>query len=277
MNTKLLLSGLALCLAFSLGAQTPDDSLAFVNAKWTVTELGKGATACTAEMEIFDSKQVVSVVKYKARRHKTVIAQGPDGKHGTTSELAKEVGGRYAVNGSYFNMRTLYPTTYTLVNGTLYGTTHESEEYRINGVVALKKRKVDVIACGAEEYDAIAKKHHSILAAGPMLMEDGKPYELRDDAFNNNRHPRTVFGTTRKGEVIMVVIDGRFPGTADGVSLKEATYIAHLLGMEDAINLDGGGSSAIWTAATGVLSHPSDNKLYDHAGERSVPNAVVVK
>lgn len=41
-------------------------------------------------------------------------------------------------------------------------------------------------------------------------------------------------------------------------------------------NLDGGGSSALWTSTTGVISHPRDNRRFDHEGERTVPNLIAV-
>ena len=73
-----------------------------------------------------------------------------------------------------------------------------------------------------------------------------------------------------------MVIDGRFKGAADGASIYETAYICHLFGMTDAINLDGGGSSALWTSTTGVISHPCDNRRFDHEGERTVPNLIAV-
>lgn len=73
----------------------------------------------------------------------------------------------------------------------------------------------------------------------------------------------------------MAVIDGRAKGQAAGATIAETAYIARLLGLTDALNLDGGGSSALWTAQEGVVSHPSDNRRFDHAGERAVPNGIV--
>ena len=46
--------------------------------------------------------------------------------------------------------------------------------------------------------------------------------------------------------------------------------------MTQAINLDGGGSTTLWTKKTGVINHPYDNKKFDHEGERTVPNLIVV-
>ena len=75
----------------------------------------------------------------------------------------------------------------------------------------------------------------------------------------------------------MAVIDGRFKGQGDGATIAETAYIARQLGLTEALNLDGGGSSTLWTAQEGVLNHPYDNRRFDHEGERGVPNCIVVR
>lgn len=69
----------------------------------------------------------------------------------------------------------------------------------------------------------------------------------------------------------MAVIDGRFKGQGDGATIAETAYIARQLGLTEALNLDGGGSSTLWTAQEGVLNHPYDNRRFDHEGERGAP------
>lgn len=44
-------------------------------------------------------------------------------------------------------------------------------------------------------------------------------------------------------------------------------------------SLDGGGSATLWVRGQpdrGVVNYPSDNKAYDHKGERPVSNAIAV-
>jgi exopolysaccharide biosynthesis protein len=48
-----------------------------------------------------------------------------------------------------------------------------------------------------------------------------------------------------------------------------------MLGMTQAINLDGGGSTTLWSEKIGVINHPYDNKKWDNEGERAVPNLIV--
>ena len=37
------------------------------------------------------------------------------------------------------------------------------------------------------------------------------------------------------------------------------------------------GSATMWNVDDGVMNHPYDNSKFDHAGERVVPNALIVK
>ena len=73
-----------------------------------------------------------------------------------------------------------------------------------------------------------------------------------------------------------MAVDGRFEGKAHGMTMAEVGLLIKFLGAEYALNLDGGGSSTLWTRRLGVLNHPTDNKRFDHEGERAVPNGIVV-
>jgi exopolysaccharide biosynthesis protein len=70
--------------------------------------------------------------------------------------------------------------------------------------------------------------------------------------------------------VLFVAIDGRTDSAA-GMSLVEAQQYLLRMGCIDAINMDGGGSTTLWTEDHGVVNHPSDK-----TGERPVANAVLV-
>ena len=194
-----------------------------------------------------------------------------------------------AINGGYFDMKNLIPCVYFRIGKETFSQTSPSEAFRVNGVVGLKDRrgkKMMISCCSPEEYETVTRKWHSAMASGPMLVDDGEilvPEFAQVDAsgkgvdsFNDKRHPRSVIGYDGKGNIFLVVIDGRHPGKGDGTSIYETALICRFLGMEDALNLDGGGSSALWHKETGVLSHPSDNKNFDHEGERTIPNIIGV-
>ena len=96
-------------------------------------------------------------------------------------------------------------------------------------------------------------------------------------SFNKTSHPRTGIGFTKDTVVYMVIIDGRQPGLAVGISLDEFAQYMKDLGCEYALNLDGGGSSTmvLFDSIVNSVSDSSKNKL--PGIERPVTNAVILK
>ncbi|MCF6376483.1 phosphodiester glycosidase family protein [Nocardioides KLBMP 9356] len=88
---------------------------------------------------------------------------------------------------------------------------------------------------------------------------------------NTIAHPRTAVGIDADGrKLYILVVDGRST-TSRGYTMVELADFMTALGVENAINLDGGGSSAMYTrtgsGAMGIVNEPSDG------GERKVANA----
>ncbi len=87
-------------------------------------------------------------------------------------------------------------------------------------------------------------------------------------------HPRTAIGIDRDtGQVLMLVVDGR-QTFSRGYTMVELANLMQTLGAEDALNLDGGGSSTMLglrpDGIIGVLNSPSDGF------ERRVANGLEV-
>ena len=88
------------------------------------------------------------------------------------------------------------------------------------------------------------------------------------------RHPRSAVALTDDGHFLMIVVDGRRKGISEGMSARELTrFIAKNFNPRWALNMDGGGSSTLCVEGQGdpqtnVVNYPTDNKRYDHAGER---------
>ena len=260
-------------------ARTPADSIALATACWQISDLGNGAECRTAQILLFDSPQSIAVVSYPSRRFETRILC-LERRAETTSRLGSESAADMAVNGSYFNVKTFEPVTFVWLDGRILGRTAPEELMRTNGVVAFKDRKgrrMEIFRCDTAEYGQVMRRYKSALAAGPVLVDDGQVVEYdSENSFYTGRHPRTLIGKRADGTVLLVVIDGRFKGLGEGVTIAEEAFIARQLGLVDALNLDGGGSSTLWTARKGVLNHPYDNQGFDHEGERGEPNCIVV-
>jgi exopolysaccharide biosynthesis protein len=117
---------------------------------------------------------------------------------------------------------------------------------------------------------APAADDFEVIAGNVMLVRDGKI------VFHKlpTRHPRTVVGLDAdKTTLTILVVDGRKPGIALGMSYNELAAEMLRLGCADAINLDGGGSSilAVRDSTTGkfqTLNAPTDGH------ERAVANVL---
>jgi hypothetical protein len=96
-----------------------------------------------------------------------------------------------------------------------------------------------------------------LLQAGPILVREGMPMHDTDDVegliagahqfdtdITAGRHPRAALATS-DDEVIAFVCDGRRTGIDAGLTLAELADLLCDLGARDAINLDGGGSTAL--------------------------------
>lgn len=108
----------------------------------------------------------------------------------------------------------------------------------------------------------------NVIGGGPILLRGGKAVlpqanPKRPGKFAS-RNPRTVVGLDASGtQLTLLVVDGRKPGIADGMTFAELAAEMLQLGCTDAINLDGGGSSvmAVRDAGTGsmkILNYPTD-------------------
>ncbi|MGV9455367.1 phosphodiester glycosidase family protein [Streptomyces sp. NPDC003635] len=123
----------------------------------------------------------------------------------------------------------------------------------------------------------------SVVSAAPTLVENGRvhidaategtldPLDLSFGfAWSNVRQPRTLAGIDRDGRLLLVTVDGRQPGVSEGFTLAEAARFMRSLGAVQALNLDGGGSTAM--AVDGALV----NVPSDATGERAVGDTVQV-
>ncbi|MFD7306468.1 phosphodiester glycosidase family protein, partial [Streptomyces pharetrae] len=128
----------------------------------------------------------------------------------------------------------------------------------------------------------------SVVNGGPLLLRDGKPVldPVRDGwspedidgadragMYNDwylRRNPRTAAGVTRDGRLLLLTVDGRRPGHSAGLSITETAEVMRGLGAVHAINLDGGGSTAM-VVRDELQGHPSDP-----TGERPAGDTLVV-
>ncbi|MBK6479454.1 MAG: phosphodiester glycosidase family protein [Saprospiraceae bacterium] len=104
----------------------------------------------------------------------------------------------------------------------------------------------------------------------PVLIQDGEIHitNREERMFVESadvKHPRAAMGYTSDHHLIILSIEGRHPGIADGVSLMQEAQILKDLGCVEALNLDGGGQK--------LYAHPwsRDDHPFRCYGQRPVP------
>lgn len=273
MTKKILWAGLLLFhVAVWLHAQTKADSVAIVSAQWETSSPREGITLkCAAIDHLYNGPQYISIVEVEPRKELCAGIALSD-KPAPTSVVAQAYNAVAAVNGSYFSIKKGNSVCFLQIDGVVKDTTTTAElDMRVNGAVQTDKGRLKILPWSKD----IEQNYHcakDVLASGPMLLQQGKAsnWEACDSLFIHTQHPRSAVAVEKDGTTWFVTVDGRAPGHANGMSIPELAHLLRILGGYDALNLDGGGSTTLWLEGN-VINHPSDNKQFDHAGERAVP------
>jgi hypothetical protein len=272
-------------------------------ADWFEREVGDGVVWRYYQFDtLFGAKQSVSYMEVELDNpnvgltipyREGVNVQNPAiFPRALTSVMAATVpNAKAAVNGTYFNTRSYDPdnptaiwgggTSYLKVNGnviqTFDGTNPNNHGYAIQfdntSNVTMARRP-------GGGWATVSAGWSNLMVCGPPLLVDGvvEAYAPTND-HANLRHPRTAVGLSADGDTLyLVTVDGR-TAEAAGMSCTELAQTLAALGAHNAINLDGGGSTTLWTPGephSGIVNYPSDNGVYDHLGQRGGANALVV-
>lgn len=112
------------------------------------------------------------------------------------------------------------------------------------------------------------------LGGGPRILEKGEVdirsmEEVISDNVSQGRSPRTAVGVTRDGQLLLTAVDGRQSGLSIGMTLEELGNFMKDRGAQDALNLDGGGSTMMWF----------DNEFQNNPsnGIRNIGNSIVIR
>lgn len=121
-------------------------------------------------------------------------------------------------------------------------------------------------------------KMQTAVGGGPVLLQNGvikitNNEELKFSGKTGliDKHPRTCMGYTKDGKLIIMVIQGRFKGIAEGATLEQEAKLLQAVGCWEALNLDGGGSSCL------LINGKETIKPSDKEGQRPVPCVFLIK
>lgn len=159
------------------------------------------------------------------------------------ANYTKATGGNVimAMNGDYYNMQTLQPLGYLIMEGNLIQKNNgvANEPYFAvlkDGTFAIRDAGVDC----SDVLEAIS---------GPFyLIKDGQP------CYNGNPDlmPRNCIGIKADGTVVTFLADGRQSPYSVGMTIDEEVSFLYAQGVVNAIFLDGGGSATCATKREGT-------------------------
>ncbi|WP_081643094.1 phosphodiester glycosidase family protein [Sphingobacterium paucimobilis] len=188
------------------------------------------------------------------------FANVPDGK--------KIVG---AVNGDFFDAAKK-PMSVVHLDGKIIKSTMTYDYLTFLGFTATG----NPIMGGIDEYTSHKNGLYNAIGGFHRLVKEGAVTTSPDlTSLSSSRHPRTAAGYTKDNILYFAVVDGRKFDYSNGLTIPDLAQFMYGLGCEEAINLDGGGSS------TFIIRHPKSatyqvrNRVSD-GYERSVGNGWVI-
>ena len=196
----------------------------------------------------------------------------------TTSGFVRDFDVQLAVNGGFFapfwatSPLSYYPRRgdpvnvlgYTVSSGTLYST--DNAGFPVLCIQAEGAATIRQAPCAANVAQAIA--------GNELLVRGGAVATNTRRVSASRLHPRTAVAVDAAGQRLwLLVVDGRQWRYSKGMSLAELAELAVSLGAEAALNLDGGGSTALVVQRAGrprLLNAPFHTRI--PLRERAVGN-----
>ncbi len=261
------------------------DSINVVKADWKKTKIISGVVLKTFcfNNSLFNSNQNVSILEIKPKR-KLILDLGYDAKKLIpTSTYGKSANAIAAINGTFFDVANggsadFIKSDGVVINENRLGKNGQRAGHQGSALV-FNNGKLSIAKWNGKPAWESSLEGEDVMVTGPLLILDRQEEKLDSNAFNKTRHPRTAVAVTKNNRILLITVDGRNENSA-GMSLFELTKLTRWLKSDDAINLDGGGSTTLWVEGygdNGIVNYPSDNKKWDHNGERKVANVVILK
>lgn len=215
---------------------------------------------------------MVKLKLYDPSTFRVVLADDVPGGYETTSSMAKREGAILAINGGGFGKYVSEGRIKTtMVGGTVVDSKVVKRFIKTNEEICfvgidIMGNLVGNVPNTQEDIDKL--KAAQGLSFIPKLIENQKKLSI-PAAWVSTKHPRTVIGEYPNGDILLIIIDGRNDNWSEGVTLERVQEKLIYLGVEEAYNLDGGGSTTLYYEGE-ILNKPSDGV------ERSVANSFVV-
>lgn len=251
-------------------------------------QIGQGGTVAAAVANAQTGSSTVSVKTYNENNTviyvadiqlaegetiQSALANNTYGRNitATTSSIAEGVGATIAINGDYYGARS---SGYVIRNGELLRDAKASDDQE--DLVLWSDGSMSIIREGdITAQELLDRGALQVLSFGPGLVIDGEISVDSGDEVGKAMasNPRTAIGYLGDGHYVLVVADGR-TSESEGLSLLElAQFMKNTLGITQAYNLDGGGSSTMYYSGK-VINNPTTN---GSISERKVSDILYLK
>ncbi|MGI6587671.1 MAG: phosphodiester glycosidase family protein [Peptococcia bacterium] len=206
---------------------------------------------------------IAKVKLFNPKAFKVVLAKDTLGEKETTLEAVKRTGALLGINGGgfYTEMREGKPYAVhignVVINGKLITPFNAYPGNLCFAGVNKSGRVIGGIISKKEQLMAL--NPYQGVSFIPVLIKQGVSQPIPAE-WAKTKQPRTILGEYANGDLIMIVVDGRQADWSSGVTLERLIDKLVELGVKEAYNLDGGGSSAFVYGGE-VLNRPSDGKL----------------
>jgi exopolysaccharide biosynthesis protein len=230
------------------------------------------------DIQVFELKEIgyrgyIAKIKlFNPASLRVLLGQDKLGSTETTSSAVARSGAILGINGGGFyrssqgGRQVMLPLGNTVINNKLQQPFSASDPDLFFAGVDMRGNLIG--GHFATEAELMQLKPWQGVSFLPILLQGRKPMPIPAE-WQKQRHPRTIMGTYGNGDLVLIVVDGRQTGWSQGVTLEEMQVKLLDLGVIDAYNLDGGGSSAFVFDGR-VLNRPSDGS------ERPVVNNIVI-
>ncbi|MFL5319742.1 MAG: phosphodiester glycosidase family protein, partial [Myxococcaceae bacterium] len=171
----------------------------------------------------------------------------------TPSSFVNLIGAQAGTNGDFFSY-TDYSTSGLAAGGGAKWT--DTADTSASGNLAFGVGRTELYEPSTIlTFDSTWMK--GVVSGHPLLVKNGTALAPASTGLCL-RNPRTAVGLSQdKKTLILAVVDGR-QSFSVGMTCAELATLMKGLGAYTAMNLDGGGSSAMYLSGTGIVNSPSD-------------------
>lgn len=247
----------------------------------------------------FDCNQTINVMEIDLKQNVYNLEFIYSEKADSLSSLAEKHQAVAGINATYFEPEVSFVKSNGHINSEVTLTKDHVRFWKHAAAIFYDKDQNTVVINKGTNTSYKESAYRDIMSGAPLLIDNYNPVGLYfigntpdsvllsldyEDYRRHQgvRHPRVAIAVTGNQKLLLITVDGRWQ-SSDGMSCRELTaFLQFYFNPMEALNLDGGGSTTMWIKERGasgsqIVNFPTDNKRYDHYGQRQINSAILIK